>query len=524
MDTHGGVLRRLAAREEDTTATLQSRKDVVDQPAAGRAGLRVDIVEMPEDGDRPAIIRLAHEESTMAIDSVRKAVARQDRNVPIDARAFPHEHSIVPTSNRDSPAWAPVHLLFNEAKRVANTPLPPGADAVATSMAMAAKVDLICRRVLWLLPRAFDSAADPGTAVFHTCASNWGELALPGWWSQDAKAAAVASLGRVRHGLADICNRRVAYNRSVLAAVTAVRETALAEVKANPDGFEDDRVPCLPGDPPGTRRWALYRGPVATSGWAINPNPEYNLSVPCAAGLAAMLAGRACTYDRAIDGVKAHGLVAENNETINDRVLYGSVLRNDWMAFVGPYWYAVVPGSATLSGSPYILCGSLPDAVKDAQCVDAVMELPADDGDGTSKIFVAVWSMYESLVAKVGTPIPVEDVLAALRAAPGAGGLDLRGLKLKLKDMRYSSRSEACGLIYTAGLHPTVSMARPAASPRGRRAVPSVDPVVDDGEMRARLLAACAERVKVADLDARFEEAEQARGGGPLRALLNRQV
>ena len=133
----------------------------------------------------------------------------------------------------------------------------------------------------------------------------------------------MASLGRVRDGLADICNRRVAYNRSVLAAVTAVRETALAEVKANPDGFEDDRVPCLPGDPPGTRRWALYRGPVATSGWAINPNPEYNLSVPCAAGLAAMLAGRACTYDRAMDGVKAHGLVAENNETINDRVLYG---------------------------------------------------------------------------------------------------------------------------------------------------------------------------------------------------------
>ena len=117
---------------------------------------------------------------------------------------------------------------------------------------------------------------------------------------------------------------------------------------------------------------------------------------------------------------------------INDRDLFGRVLLTSWKAFVGPYWYAVVPGSATLSGSPYILCGSLPDAVKDAQCVDAVMELPADDGDGTSKIFVAVWSMYESLVAKVGTPIPVEDVLAALRAAPGAGGLDLRGLKRKL--------------------------------------------------------------------------------------------
>ena len=268
VDTHGGVLRQLAAMEEDATATLQSRKDVVDQPAAvdqpgagragrpagppGRAGrLRVDIVKMPEDSDRPATIRLPHEESTMAIDSVRKAVDRQDGNVRIDARAFPHEHSIVPTSNRDSPAWAPVHLLFNEAKRVANTPLPPGADAVATSMAMAAKVDLTCRRVLWLLPRAFDSAADPGTTVFHACASNWGELALPGWWCQAAKAAAVASLRRVRDGLADICNRRVAYNRSALAAVTAVRETALAEVKANPDGFEDVPRPVPPRRPAG---------------------------------------------------------------------------------------------------------------------------------------------------------------------------------------------------------------------------------------------------------------------------------
>ena len=316
----------------------------------------------------------------MAIDSVRKAVARQDRNVPIDARAFPHEQSVVPTSNHDSPAWAPVHLLFNEAKRVANTPRPPGADAVATSMAMAADVDLICRRVLWLLPRAFDPAADPGTAVFHTCASNFGELALPGWWSQDVKDAARASLRGVRDGLADISNRRVAYNRSVLAAVTAVREKALAEVVADPDRFKDDLVPRGPGDP-ATRRWVLYPGPVATSGWAVNPNPEYNLWVPCAAGLAALLAGRACTYDRAMDGVKAHGLVAENNETINDSELFGNVLLNSWKASVGPFWYDVVPGSATLSGSAYILCGFLPDAVKDAQRVDAVMELPADEGD-----------------------------------------------------------------------------------------------------------------------------------------------
>ena len=43
-------------------------------------------------------------------------------------------------------------------------------------------------------------------------------------------------------------------------------------------------------------------------------------------------------------------------------------------------------------------------------------------------------------------------------------------------------------------------MARPAAPRRGRdAAVPSVDPVVADVEMRARLLAACAEQVKVAD-------------------------
>jgi len=61
VGTHRDVLRQLAAMEEAAIANLQSRKDVVDQPAAGRAGLRVDIVEMPEDGDRPAIIRLAHD-------------------------------------------------------------------------------------------------------------------------------------------------------------------------------------------------------------------------------------------------------------------------------------------------------------------------------------------------------------------------------------------------------------------------------------------------------------------------------
>ena len=176
-------------------------------------------------------------------------------------------------------------------------------------------------RRLAAVPRLRPGRGPRPPAVFHAHASNFEDVALQDWWSEEAKASAWASLGSVRDGLDAIGNLRVACNRPVLVGATAPRAEALSAMVANPAAFEADLVAPVAGDP-ALRRWVLNCGLVSTSGWGVSPNPEYDFIIT--AGLTALLGGRAVNYAGAMDGIKAHGFVAENNDTFNDPHLHGS--------------------------------------------------------------------------------------------------------------------------------------------------------------------------------------------------------
>ena len=77
-------------------------------------------------------------------------------------------------------------------------------------------------------------------------------------------------------------------------------------------------------------------------------------------------------------GLKAVGMIAEADERVEDLKDFQSNIIGGWANYSGPYWVSIVPSSASVSGSAFVVSGFLSVAVQEAHYAAAVCKLPGE--------------------------------------------------------------------------------------------------------------------------------------------------
>jgi len=350
--------------------------------------------------------------SALVGDALEKAAGRRVERDPDAPGAFPSKFCIPSITDIDAPAWEPISDLMSVIDTELGSLLkacPPAAgDEAAASKDLADFICPLALRVAWAVPRVFDPAADPGLVEFYISIAFFEEAVLPSWMVRADAVRARAALNVARAALDEVCHRRMEYNAGVLACLTWRREQAVAAAVAAQ--CTEERV------------WDTGR--LATSGWALNnPNAAYKLPIACAAGVYALLAGRACTFEETLVGLKAVGMIAEADERVKTLKAFSDNIIHGWANYSGPYWVSLVPSSASVSGLAFIVSGLLSVAVQEAQYVAAMCKLP---GVSTKrdKIYHSIWSFYAAGEVAVGRPISLERVYCRLNDNHGKADAD----------------------------------------------------------------------------------------------------